>query len=129
MSESHKQALAVGRDEGRAVRRYLQALEAHRPKRGRRRTPESIRSRIAKIDASLVSADPLARVHLVQERMDLHAELLVTDESVDISELEEAFVQAAASYSERKGLSYAAWREIGIDAVVLKRAGITRTRS
>lgn len=36
MSAEHKRALAVGRDEGRAVRQYLEALEAHKPKRGRR---------------------------------------------------------------------------------------------
>jgi hypothetical protein len=42
MSKQHKAALAVGRAEGLAVRRYLDALEAHKPKRGRKRTPESI---------------------------------------------------------------------------------------
>jgi hypothetical protein len=38
MSKQHKAALAVGRAEGLAVRRYLDALEAHKPKRGRKRT-------------------------------------------------------------------------------------------
>ena len=32
----------------------------------------------------------------------------------------------AKSYSERKGLTYAAWREAAVDARVLKQAGITR---
>ena len=44
----------------------------------------------------------------------------------DESALEEDFVVAAADYSERKGISYAAWREAGIDAAVLRRAGIRR---
>ena len=46
MSDDHKAALAAGRNEGRAVRRYLEALEAHKPKRGRKRTPESIEKRL-----------------------------------------------------------------------------------
>ncbi len=43
MSAEHKAALAKGREEGRAVRRYLEALEEQRPRRGRKRTPESIK--------------------------------------------------------------------------------------
>jgi hypothetical protein len=51
MSVEHKQALAVGREESRAVRRYLEALEAHKPKRGRKRTAEGIQSRLRQIDS------------------------------------------------------------------------------
>jgi hypothetical protein len=32
----------------------------------------------------------------------------------------------AAEYGQRKGISYAAWRELGVSPAVLKRAGITR---
>ena len=39
---------ASGRTSGNAVRRYLEALENNRPKRGRKRTPESINARLAK---------------------------------------------------------------------------------
>ena len=45
---------------------------------------------------------------------------------VDISALEDDFVRVAHSYSSRRGISYAAWREIGVDAAVLKKAGLTR---
>ncbi len=58
MSDEHKAALAQGREQGRLVRRYLEALESHRPKRGRRRTPESIAKRLAAIDEQLPTADP-----------------------------------------------------------------------
>ena len=127
MSDEHKAALAEGRNQGRAVRRYLEAMEANKPKRGRKRTPESIRKRIDKIDADLGSVDPLTRVQLIQERLDLTAELAATAAVVDLSGLEEGFVEAAAAYSKRKGISYAAWRELGVDASVLKRAGISRS--
>ncbi len=126
MSQEHKQALAVGREEGRAVRRYLEALEAHRPKRGRKRTAESIQRRLDDIEARLETADPLSRLQLVQERMNLQNELATKSEAVDLSELEEEFVNAAKGYGERKGITYAAWREAGVDAAVLKRAGIRR---
>ena len=32
MTDQHKAALAEGRNQGRAVRNYLEALEAHKPK-------------------------------------------------------------------------------------------------
>jgi hypothetical protein len=40
--------------------------------------------------------------------------------------LESAFVKSARSYSERKGISYAAWRQVGVEPAVLKKAGISR---
>lgn len=129
LTAEHKQALAVGRDEGRAVRNYLEALEAHKPKRGRRRTPESISRRLEQIERDLPYADPLSRVHLTQEQLDLQAELQTQPAAVDLASLEEGFIRAAGGYSARKRISYTAWREVGIGADVLRRAGIPRTRS
>lgn len=126
MSSEHKQALAVGRDQGRAVRQYLEALEAHRPKRGRKRTPESIQKRLDDIEARLDSADPLSRLQLRQERMNLQNELATKSEGTDLGEFEDRFVEVAQEYGERKGITYLAWREAGVDAAVLKRAGIRR---
>ena len=128
MTQEHKDALAIGREQGRAVRRYLEALEAHRPKRGRKRTPESIQKRLSDIEAKLEEADALTRLQLRQERMDLQAELAAKSDGVDLSQLEEDFVQAAKAYGERKGITYAAWREQGVDPAVLRRAGIRRSR-
>jgi hypothetical protein len=128
MSAEHKQALAVGREESRAVRRYLEALEAHKPKRGRKRTAEGIESRLQQIDTRLPGADALTRVHLAQEQLNLQSELASRDSTVDLKALEDAFVGAAKGYGERKGLTYAAWRAAGVDPTVLRRAGIPRTR-
>ena len=127
MSDEHKAALAEGREQGRVVRRYLEALESHRPKRGRKRTPESIAKRLAAIDEQLAAADPLNRLHLLQERMDLEGELVASEaDGADLDELEAAFVEVAAAYGERKGLTYDAWRSIGVEPRVLKAAGIGR---
>lgn len=126
MSDAHKAALAEGRDQGRAVRRYLEALEAHKPKRGRKRTPESIQKRLGVIEERLVDADPLTRLQLTQERMDLQAELASSGETVDLQALENDFAAAAGPYGARKGITYAAWRQLGVDASVLRKAGIKR---
>jgi len=126
MSDQHKAALAEGRSEGRAVKAYLEALEQNRPRRGRKRTPESVKKRLAAIDASLADASALARLQLVQERMDLQKELESMGQKVDLTKLEGEFVKTAKNYSERKGISYAAWRELGVSADVLKKAGVSR---
>jgi hypothetical protein len=126
MTDEHKAALAKGRAQGRAVRSYLEALETHRPKRGRKRSPESMRTRIAAITAELTGADPMSRLQMVQERMDLEAALEAAEITVDLTALEDGFAGAAAQYGERKGISYAAWREVGVPPALLKRAGIGR---
>jgi hypothetical protein len=126
MSPDHKEALAQGREESRAVKRYLEALETSRPRRGRRRTPESINKQLASIEEKLATADALTRLKLLQDRIDLQKELSGAGEEVDLTELEESFVKVARAYGERKGISYAVWREVGVDPAVLKRAGISR---
>lgn len=132
MSDSHKAALAEGREHGRAVRLYLEAVEGLQAprRRGRRRTPESIEKRLGTIDEVLGSADALTRLHLTQERINLEAELTRVagaHRDTDITELEDAFVDAAGAYSKRKGISWTTWRAMGVQPEVLKRAGITRS--
>ena len=126
LTDEHKAALAEGRTQGRAVRRYLEALEAHKPKRGRKRTAESVQKRLAEVDAALADASGLDKLLLIQESQDLEAELASMGDSVDLSALEDAFVAAAQGYGERKGISYATWRQVGVPAAVLARAGIKR---
>jgi hypothetical protein len=126
ITPEHKAAMAAGRAEGRAIKNYLEALESNKPRRGRRRTEESINTRLEKIDAELVGADPMKRLGLIQERLDLLHELEQLRVPVDMSALEEQFVIAAQGYSERKGISWTAWREVGVPASVLERAGVSR---
>ena len=118
--------MAAGRTEGRAVKNYLEALEAHRPKRGRKRTPDSINNRLKRIDEELKDADVVKRLSLVQEQLDLTRELESMGAETDLSGLEEAFVKSARTYGDRKGITYSAWRQVGVPASVLKSAGISR---
>ncbi len=126
MSEDHKAALSIGRNQGRIVRNYLEGLEAVKPKRGRKRTRDTIAKRLDTIEAELPQAKALQKLELIQERLDLRDELENVDTAVDISALEEAFIEVGKAYAHRRGISYAAFREMGIEAGVLKRAGITR---
>lgn len=127
MTAEHKAAMEQGRAEGRAVRDYLEALRSSKPKRGRKRTPDSIKKRLAEIENELEDASAISELQLVQERRDLTAELESMDTGVDLSELEDEFVKVAKSYAERKGISYGSWRDVGVSAATLKRAGITRS--
>jgi hypothetical protein len=108
------------------VRRYLEALRANKPTRGRERTAASIGNRLAVIDEQLGSADPVAELKLVQERLNLTGELATLDDGVDAALLEAKFVAVAKSYSERQGISYGSWREVGVPAGVLNQASIAR---
>lgn len=128
MSEEHKAALAQGRLESRVVREYLEALRTSKPKRGRKRSMETIEKRLAAIEEELATADTLSELLLLQERNDLQVELAgVLGGQGDLSSIEAEFVSVARSYSDRRQISYATWREIGVDAAVLKRAGVTRS--
>ena len=130
MSASHKEAMAMGREEGRAVRAYLEALEQTRPHRGRPVTMEGLERRLAQIDRYLLhNHDPLARLGLMQQRMDTQREIEKLNVTHNLDDVEAAFIKAAPGYSRRKGISYAVWRSAGVDARVLKAAGIARTRN
>ena len=117
---------AASFDQERVVRRYLSAVESTKPGRGTKRTADAIGNRITKVDELLVSADPLSRVHLTQERIELHAEYVrVTNgNQPDPSQLERDFIRVVRSYGDRNGITFAAWRQVGVDAAVLERAGI-----
>jgi hypothetical protein len=126
MTSEHKAALAAGRTQGLAVRRYLEALERSRPRRGRRPSPDSLQRQLAEIEGRLRDADPLKRLHLIQQRKLIETRLSAGEGAEDISEVEAAFTRSAAEYGARKGIDYATWREAGVPAEVLRRAGVHR---
>ena len=75
MPDGHKAAVAAGRVDTAAVSGYLEALEAQRPERGRQVTPGRLEARRAEIDAQLAA---------------------LADEP-DMSAVEQAFIEHAAS--------------------------------
>jgi len=126
MSDAHKEALATGRNQSRAVKAYLAALKNNKPKRGRKRTAESINNRLERIAAELPTADALQEVLLLQEQVDLQKELENMGNDVDLSALEADFIKVGLGYSTSKGIDYATWRKVGVSADILAKAGIKR---
>jgi hypothetical protein len=126
VTEEHKAAMAEGRRQQRAVADYLEAVSANKPKRGRKRSPETIDKQLAEIEEKIASANAITRLGLVEQRLQLTRERDALGAEVDLTPLEDAFVAVARAYGERKGISAAAWKEIGVPAEVLKKAGITR---
>lgn len=127
MSEEHKAALAQGRREGRAVKQYLKLVGSRRP--GRPVTRDSLEKRVAGLAEKVnAEADPLKRLELIQTRLDAEDQMAELSEAVDADAVEKEFVEVAKSYSDRKGITYTAWREAGVSAQALKEAGIPRTR-
>ena len=122
MTETEKTEVA-------AVRDYLKALEQNAPRRGRRRTPESVERQLAVLKGEMEGVSVTKRLGLIQQRIDLEANLeaLQQAESVDLSALEAGFATHAAAYGGRRGISYAAWREVGVSSATLKSAGIRRS--
>ena len=122
MTEAEKTEVA-------AVRDYLKALEQNAPRRGRRRTPESVERQLAVLEGEMEGASVTKRLDLIQQRIDLEADLETLQQagSVDLSALEAGFATHAAAYGGRRGISYAAWREVGVSPTALKSAGIRRS--
>ena len=112
-----------------AIREYLKALEQNAPRRGRKRTPDGIRHQLASVATEMEGATVTRQLDLVQQRINLEDELEALEQagSIDLSALEANFVDHAAAYGGRRGISYAAWREVGVSATPLKAAGIRRS--
>jgi hypothetical protein len=127
MSAEHKAALVQGRKEAKAIKIYLDALASRRP--GRPVTRDSLEKRLASVQTRLANeGDTLKRVDLHQSRIEIEEALANTGESIDLSKMEADFASVASAYSDRKGISYGAWRSVGVPAAVLKKAGVARTR-
>jgi len=125
MSAEHKEALAQGRREASAIKKYLGALGRRRP--GRPVTPESLKKRVADLSVRLSGEqNALRAVELRQQIIEAGEALAEADTAASVDELETGFIEHAASYSDRKGISYAAWRQSGVPAQVLKKAGVRR---
>ena len=127
MSAEHKAALVKGRAEAKAITNYLEALASRRP--GRPVTKESLEKRLSSLEERLLAENnALKRVEMIQAKIEVEETLSAAQDSVDLTDLENEFAGVAADYSNRKGISYSAWRNVGVPASVLKKAGVARTR-
>jgi hypothetical protein len=129
MSAAHKRALAEGRTLSAVVERYLSAINTPK-RRGRRVSKATLEQRLVAARARVRNATGVEKVLAAQAVRDLQAKLsqVSTTSTVDVKSLEVAFVRVAKKFGENRGIGYGAWREAGVSADVLKRAGVARTR-
>lgn len=130
MSTAHKRALSEGRAMSATVDRYLSAIGTP-SKRGRKVSKATLQQRLIAADARLRSSAGVAKVLAAQEVRDLRARIssLNAPDGADIKVLESAFIKVAKKFGDNRGITYAAWRDAGVSAEVLKRAGVARTRA
>ncbi len=129
MSAAHKKALAEGRTMSATVDRYLVAINTPR-KRGRKISRSTLEQRLADARLRVRSASGTDKVLAAQAVRDLQARLIrangATD--IDVKAMETAFVKVAKKFGENRGIGYGAWRDAGVSAEVLRKAGVARTR-
>jgi hypothetical protein len=88
-----------------AVAAYLTALRAPKvPARSR----DALQKRRAQIEQWIAEeSSPIREVELIQQRLDIDAQLAQIDRAARLPELEEAFVKVAASWATRRGIGAA----------------------
>lgn len=129
LSEGHKKALTSGRLESKAIGDYVDALKAGAGKaRKSRRTRDDVRAEIKEAKAELRTARAVDRVRLQQRLIDLDVELGEIAKFVDIAPLEREFIKVVKRFSERNGITWTAWRKVGVSAAVLRAAKVPPTR-
>jgi hypothetical protein len=129
LSASHKRALAEGRAMSATVDRYLASVNTPK-RRGRKVSKAALEQRLAAAHTNARSARGVAKVLAAQQIRDLQSRIanINTATGTDLKSLEADFVKIAKRFGENRGIGYGAWRDAGVPAVVLKKAGIARTR-
>jgi hypothetical protein len=75
------------------------------------------------------ASDVLEQLSAIQSRLNAQSRLddaIADDARRAIAERD--FIEHAATFAARRGISWAAWREVNVPAHVLRAAGITRSR-
>ncbi|MGI8775893.1 MAG: PadR family transcriptional regulator [Acidimicrobiales bacterium] len=104
----------------RAVRRYLEALEA---KRALPPSTKELHAHLALLDELVARADLHTCAPLVQRRQNLAAAAAIASAD-SLAQAEADFVAVARAYSDHESISAAAWQDSGVEARVLQAAGL-----
>jgi hypothetical protein len=127
LSSEEKQRMAEGRSHSRVVERYLREIATGKyHKRGpRKNDPEAIKAELSELNAKIASSPPgVEKLVLVENRRKLEQILAGRAENEAFDELENKFLGIAKVFSVTRGISYESWREMGVPARVLIKAGI-----
>jgi hypothetical protein len=117
--------MRVVRSAEACVKRYLTLLEMQRKKP----TPEDMattRRKLEVVEERIGRCkDPLARLGLHQEAINLQDEITRLEfEEGDFEQVEEEFIEHVAEWAKRKKISYRVLRTAGVSAAVLHQAGM-----
>lgn len=104
------------------IRNYLLSLGLFESRRGRPLSHGGILKQMRAIVDAFAASDE--KLHLLRAYTRLEEQLEFS--RVGSKALVAEFVKHAAPYGERKGLSYADWRRLGVPTAVLGRAGVKR---
>jgi hypothetical protein len=113
-----------------AVRAYLEAIEASKPRTERARARPDLKERLDEIEQENRSTDVITFLSNTEERISLIEELEWTQDrqgELKFQAIEEAFVANAGAFGHAKGITWAGWRAVGVPAALLDRAGVPRT--
>jgi len=100
--------------ENHAVEAYLTYLTT-----GELPAPPNIDTKLEVLDTKIANESRMyMKVQLIQERRDLTAPTVTAESVID------GFVKYAGTFTERHHIAYVTWREMGVPAAVLKRAGL-----
>ena len=112
-----------------AVDTYLKAIGRQKP-RGRQVSVDVLKARRDELKAEAAALSGVRRLKRLEEIREVEARIAAKERErpVDLAPLEADFVKYARAYGEANGISYGTWRDAGVPAAVLKKAGITRTR-
>ena len=124
MTDDHKNAIRQGRLQANTVKAYLETLDIDRR---RVSDPATLKKRLAAVEGRLdTEGNVLKSLELRQQRLDLIRALAAATTEVDDRDLEKEFVEVASEFAQRKGITYSAFREMGVPPKVLAAAGIKR---
>lgn len=90
-------------------------------------TPETLKKQLEGVEENLAAANSaLQKLTLIQRKLDIEKQLGILCGVQSFEQIEQAFVDIGLDLATRKGITYEAFRLIGIPAGVLERAGIKR---
>jgi hypothetical protein len=135
LTPREKEAMSEGRERSRIIDKYLRELATGKyHKRGPGKAdPASIKAELADLDTKLATAEGIQKLLLTQKREQLTLDLEGRGDEDKFQQLEQAFMRVARQFSADRGISYNAWRDMGVPARVLLKAKIfppqSRSRS
>jgi hypothetical protein len=126
LTPDEKQLMADGRARSRLVDKYLREIATGKyHKRGPRKAdPDAIQKELAEVDVELATAEGVNRLVLFEQRRQLEQALVGRGEAEAFEELEGKFLKVARKFSSERHISYESWRDMGVPARVLIKAGI-----